>query len=95
MICNDMRLYNYYTYSGKDAYAQPKLSAEPVGQARIAIYLSTQSVQDNINYSSATYVGLTNALLDDSCVIDYEGKKLKVLYIDTRSRFKQLYMSEI
>lgn len=95
MINNEMRLYNYYTFGDKDEYGQPALSVEPVGQARIAIFLSTQTVQDNINYSSANYVGLTHALLDDSCVIDFGGKLLKVLYIDTKSRYKQLYLAEL
>ena len=45
MINNEMRLYNYYTFGDKDEYGQPALSAEPVGQARIAIFLSTQTVQ--------------------------------------------------
>lgn len=95
MISNNMQLYDYYLYSEKDAYGQIKLSKEPKGQVKIAIFLSTQSIQDNINYRGANYVGLTHALLDDSFVIDYDGKKLKVLYVDNKSRFKQVYFGEL
>ena len=95
MINTEMRLYDYYEYGENDAYGQPKLSDAPVGTVKMAIYLTTQSIQDNINYHSATYIGFTHALLDDSKVIDYEGKKLKVLYVERKGRIKQAFMSEI
>ena len=95
MFNNDMRTYNYFTFGELNAYGQPQLSTEPKGTIKMAIYISSQSVQDNINYKGATYVGITHSLLDDSCVIDYNGTKLKVLYINAQGRFKQVFMAEI
>lgn len=95
MISTDMRLYNYFLYGEKDAYAQPQLSAEPKGQVKMAIYITSQSIQDNINYSGATYIGLTSSLLDDSYVIQYGDKKLKVLYVYPKGRLKQVFMAEV
>ena len=96
MFNRDMRQYNYYTYGEPNAYGQPQLSTEPKGQVKLAIYISSQSIQDNINYKGANYVGLTHSsLLDDSCVIDYKGAKLKVLYINPQGRLKQVFLAEI
>lgn len=90
-----MRLYNFYAYSGKDAYGQAQLSADPQGQVKMAINIISQTVQDNINYTGATYLGLTYSLLDDSKVIQYGEKKLKVLYINPKGRLKQVFMAEL
>ena len=95
MINNDMRVYEYYLYSGKDAYGQEQLSKEPKGTIKMAINISSQSIQDNINYSGANYIGLTNALLDDSFVIQYGAEKLKVLYVNPKGRLKQVFMAKV
>ena len=95
MLNNDMRIYNYFTFGELNAYGQPELSQEPKGQVKMAIYITNQNVQDNINYKGATYTGLTHSLLDDTCVIDYNGTKLKVLYINAQGRFNQVFMAEI
>lgn len=81
MINTDMKVYDYFTYEDAE-YGPPILSPEPVGQVKMAIYTTSQSVQQNINYTGATYVGYTrNADITDKCAIQYENKKLKVLYI--------------
>ena len=95
MINNDMRTYNYFLYGDADAYGQPQLSKEPQGTIKIAINITSQSVQDNINYKNASYVGLTHAAIDDSYVIEYEGRKLKVLYVNPKGRLKQVFLQEI
>ena len=95
MINNDYKLYNYFTFGAKDAYGQQQLSAEPVGKVKIAIYITSQAIQDNINYKNANYLGITNALLDDSCVIEYGTQKLKVLYVNTQGRFNQVFLTEL
>ena len=46
----------------------------------MAIYISSQSVQDNINYKDCRYVGFTNEPIDANYVIQYGDQKLKVLY---------------
>ena len=95
MINADMRLYDYFLYEGKDAYGSPTLSEEPKGQIKMTINITGQSIQDNINYSGATYVGLTHSLLDDSYVIQYGEEKLKVLYVNPKGRMKQVFLAQI
>lgn len=95
MINTDMRTYNYYTFGAAGAYGQPQLSEEPVGTIKMAINLTSQSIQDNINYKEATYIGLTHFLLDDTYVIQYGDVKLKVLYVNPRGRYKQVFLAEI
>ena len=95
MINNDMRTYSFYTFGDKDEYGQPTLSAEPKGVIKLAINITSQSVQDNINYKGATYLGLTLAPIDDSYVIDYEGARLKVLYVNPKGRYTQAFLAEL
>ena len=95
MINADMRLYDYFLYEGKDAYGTPVLSDEPRGQVKMAINITSQTVQENINYSGASYIGLTHSLLDDSYVIQYGDEKLKVLYVNPKGRMKQVFLSKI
>lgn len=95
MINADMRLYNYFTLGEPDSYGQPQLSQEVQGTVKMAINISSQSVQDNINYKDCAYIGLTHSLLDDSYVIQYGDKKLKVLYVNPKGRFTQVFLAEI
>lgn len=95
MIHADMRQYEYYTYTENDGYGQPALSEETQGSIRMAIYLTSQSVQDNINFKDAAYVGFTYAKVDDSYVIKYGDKKLKVLYTQPTRCIEQVFMGEM
>ena len=90
-----MQNYNYYTYGDNNGYGQPTLSAEPIGSIKMAIYTTSQSIQNNINYSNAAYVGMTKAEVNDTYVIQYNNKKLKVLYVQLSGRFKQVYLGEM
>lgn len=98
MINADMRLYDYYTIGANNAYGQPqmpKATDTPVGQIRIAIYTSSPSIQDNINYKDCSYIGLTQAEVKDTFVIRYGEELLKVLYINPNGRFKQVFLQKI
>lgn len=95
MINADMRLYNYFTFGEKDGYGQAQLSKNPVGQVKMAINITSQSVQDNINYKDSQYVGLTHAKVDDTYVIEYGDERLKVLYVNPAGRFNQVFMSRM
>ena len=101
MINANMRAYEYYLYGDKDSYGQQKLitneSGEPAvqGLIDISITITAQSIQDNINYKNATYLGLTLDAIDDSYVIQYGELKLKVLYVNAQGRITQVFMSEI
>ena len=95
MINADMRLYNYFTLGTDDEYGQPEISNEPVGQVKMAINVSSQAIQDNINYENAGYIGLTHAKVDDTYIIEYENERLKVLYVNNKGRFNQIFMSRM
>lgn len=94
MINSNMRIYDYFTLGAENEYGQAQLSSEPVGKIKMAIETSSQQVQDNILYKSATYIGLTQFPIDDSFVVSYGSTKLKVLYVNTKGRYKQAYMAE-
>ena len=94
MINANMKSYNYFTLGLEDDYGMPQLSQEPVGTIKLSIETTSQSIQDNILYANATYIGFTHAFVDDSYVINYGDKKLKVLYVNPKGRFKQVYMAE-
>ena len=95
MINADMRLYNYFTLGELNKAGQKVLSKEPVGQVKMAINISSQAVQDNINYTGATYVGLTHAKVDDTFVIEYGEERLKVLYVNNKGRLNQVFMANL
>ena len=95
MINSKMRSYNYFTYGENNAYGQSQLSETAQGTIKMAINITSQSIQDNIQYKNATYLGLTFATVDDKYVIDYNGVKLKVLYVNPLGRYKQVFMSEM
>lgn len=95
MINNIMRTYDYYLYGINDAYGQPQLSTEPAGNIKMAITITSQSIQDNIQYQNATYLGLTHAAVDDKYVIQYGDRKLKVLYVNSAGRLNQVFMGEM
>lgn len=101
MINADMRNYDYYLYGEDDGYGQKMLikdeNGEPIkqGTVRMVINITSQAVQDNINYKGSSYMGLTFGNVDDTYVIQYGDEKLKVLYVNPRGRYKQVFMSEV
>ena len=95
MIGLNMRSYDYYTYGEDNAYGQPQLSKEPVGKVKLSIYTTSETVQGNINYTNANYIGLTHDKnINDSYVIQYGEQRLKVLYIAPQGRYKQVYLAK-
>lgn len=95
MINTQFRQYNFFTLGNKDEYGQdilPAKDATPAGKVTMAINLTSQSVQDNINYKGAQYMGLTHAKVDDTYVIEYGNERLKVLYVNTSGRLNQVFM---
>lgn len=95
MINTAMRTYNYSTLGTEDAYGQLTNSGEVVGTVKMAIAITSQSTQDNINFENCNYIGLTMAELDSSCVIHYGTEKLKVLYVNKAGRFNQVYLQRV
>jgi hypothetical protein len=96
MVNAAMREYQYYKYGDQNDYGQAALSGSAQGVVKMAIYTTTQSVQDNINYTGATYLGLThNAAVNNRWVIQYGSKRLKVLHVTPLGRYKQVFMAEV
>lgn len=94
MINTDMRTYNYFTFGEKNEYGEAVLSENPQGTVNMSINSVSQNISDNPNYADATYIGLTRAQVNNTYVIDYDGVKLKVLYVNPRGRMKQVFMAE-
>lgn len=90
-----MRLYNYSTTGSIDEYGQEVIDNEVKGQVKMAINLTSQSIQDNINYKDAQYIGLTHAAIDDTYIIHFGEERLKVLYVNPFGRYKQVFLQEI
>lgn len=101
MINTDMRTYNYFSIGDTNGYGQATIikdeEGNPIvqGTVKMAINISSQSTQDNVNYKNAQYVGLTQGKVKDTNVIEYEGSMLKVLYINSKGKYNQVFMSEI
>lgn len=100
MINRDIKRYLVFEYDTEDAYGQRKLlkdSGDEVDEIQMAIYTTSQSIQDNINYKNASYVGFTNYQdeIKSTYAIKYGDVFLKVLYVNPQGRMKQVFMSEI
>lgn len=95
MISTDIRVYDYFTIGDKDAYGQPVVSTDVKGSIKMAIYISSQTIQDNINYKDCSYIGLTtDKLVNDKMVVLYGNEKLKVQYVNPRGRYYQVFLKQ-
>ena len=91
-----MRAYDYFTFRELNAYGQAQLSEEPKGQVKLSIYTTAENTQANVNYTNANYIGLTHdKSINDSYVIKYGENRLKVLYVNKKGRFFQVFMAKI
>jgi hypothetical protein len=110
MINADIREYEYYTFGVPfvlgsnglnkavmgDGYGQPVLSKDVRGTIKMAIYTTAQAIQNNIAYNNASYVGLTHdSKVNDAYVIKYGEKRLKVMYVQQRGRYKQVFLGDM
>lgn len=102
MITADMRTYDYFLYADEpDEYGQQTLikdeNGEPIkqGQVKLALYTTSQAIQDNINYKNAQFLALTyDKNINDTYVIKDGETLLKVLYVSYRGRYKQVFLNE-
>ena len=92
MINAEMREYEYYLYGDDNGYGQAAISKETQGSVKMSINTTSQTSQDNINYKDAQYIGLTHAEVTDKFVIQYGNEKLKVLHVQPKGRYKQVFM---
>ena len=97
MINVDMKYYDYYLYEPNE-YGQTTIpeNAKPAGQVKMAIYSTSQNTQDNILYKDAAYLALThNPGVNDTYQIDFNGERLKVLYVSPQGRLRQVFLSRV
>lgn len=94
MINIQMRNYDYFTLGKENSYGQQVLSDYPTGTIKMSINITSQSIQDNINYTGSQYIGLTRAEVDNTYVIQFGDKRLKVLYVNSFGRLKQVFLAD-
>ena len=96
MIRTKSRFYPFSIFGDEvNAYGEPILSA-PKGFVKMAIYQTSQSAADNIKYSNCEFMGLSiDKSINDSYVISYNDKKLKVKYVNPQGRYNQVFMTEM
>lgn len=86
-----MRKYSFIKYSPDlDEYGQPTLS-EQTGEILMFISITKHSPIQNPLYVDSEYTGLTTEEIDDSFIINYNGEKLKVLYV-VKGRYNQVFL---
>lgn len=92
MINTRMKEYDYYLISDlNDEYGQPQTTPEAQGKIKISITTTSQSIQDNVNYKNAQYLGLTFDEVNDKYIIQYGEEKLKVLFVNS-GRYNQVFL---
>lgn len=101
MITADMHEYDYFLYAEPNEYGQQVLikddNGEPLkqGTVKLAIYTTTQAIQDNINYKNASAIALTHdKTINDKYVIKDGETLYKVLYTSLRGRYRQVFLNE-
>lgn len=94
MVNTNLRSYDFYTLSTTtNEYGEFTVNNEVQGQVKLSINLLSKQIEDNILYSGASYVGITMDNVNDNMIINYNGTKLKVLYVNDFGRYKQVYMA--
>jgi hypothetical protein len=97
-----MREYEYFQYNAEpNAYGQQTLikdeNGDPIvqGRVKLAIALTSQATQDSINYHNAQFCAQTlDSRIDDTFVIQYGKMRLKVLFVASGGRYKQVFLNE-
>lgn len=98
MINSRMRCYNYFLIGDDNGYGQLTLikdeNSEPIRQGivRLSISTITKAVSDDIRYTDASYIGLTQDTIKDTYVIEYGDELLKVQYVNPDGRYTQVFM---
>ena len=96
MINADMRNYDYYLYGEEDEYGQLKAPDIVAGTIKMSIDTVVQRIQDSVIYNESEFIGLTHDKnVNDKYIIQYGDIKLKVLYVNPKGRFRQVYMARM
>lgn len=99
MIYSKMRQYDYWLISVNEEYGQevmPAAEETAAGKVKLSIYPTSTGTQDNILYANCSYVGFTfDAEINDKYVIAYNTERLKVMYIQTAGRMRQVFLKRV
>jgi hypothetical protein len=88
-----MRPYDYYLLGADNGYGQLTMTPDIQGQVNISLTTLTKAVTDDIRYTDASYIGLTNDKnINDTYVIQYGDDLLKVQYVNTDGRYTQVFL---
>ena len=100
-----MSIKNLLCYFGVGSFLISSLVAKPTIQwqgnsenndVKLSINNTSTSIQENINYRQASYIALTlDKAIDDTYVIQYGDERLKVLYVTSQGRYKQVFLNSI
>jgi len=84
-----------YTMGGQDEYGQDLV--EPIAQKKITLTfgLYNHKQTDDIRYEDVEYTGLTPYDVADDQVIELNGFKYKVLFVNPFGRMKQVFLRKI
>lgn len=94
MVNTNMRTYDYYTLSDTtNDYGEETISTTKQGQVKLSINLLNKQMEDSVLYAGSSYVGITMENVNDKMIIEFNGSKLKILYINDLGRYKQVYMA--
>lgn len=102
MINTSMREYDFYLIDAKpNSYGQQTIIKDENGQPKVqgtvkmAINLTTQAVKESITYHEAQFCAQTHdKRVDDTFVIQYGKKRLKVLFVAPGGRYRQVFLNE-
>lgn len=93
MINSNMRDYEYYLLGEDNGYGQLTITPDVQGVVKLSITTLTKAVTDDIRYSDASYLGLTqDKTIKDTYVIKYGDELLKVQYVNPDGRYTQVFL---
>lgn len=94
MISSRMTEYDYYLLDGDNGYGQLTITPDVQGKVKLSITTLTKAVTEDIRYSDASYLGLTqDKSIKDTYVIQYGDEKLKVQYVNPDGRYTQVFLA--
>lgn len=93
MINSRMSDYEYFLLGVDNGYGQATMSPDVQGTIKLSISTITKAISDNVRYSGASYIGLTqDKSINDTYVIKYGDELLKVQYVIPDGRYTQVFL---
>lgn len=94
MINSRMQDYEYFLLGVDNGYGQLTMTPDSQGTVKLSITNLTKTITDDIRYSDASYIGLTqDKSIKDTYVIKYGDELLKVQYVNPDGRYTQVFLA--